>query len=125
MLGNYGTLAVNINDFTRYARDKRTTYIQLFIIPASFVLMALMGIIIAGAAEEVYDELIWDPLTIMGRWTGTRRARAGAAFCGLALGFAQAGTNLGANCISGASDLNALFPKVSLLLGVPSIAVLI
>lgn len=114
MLGNYGTLAVNINDFTRYARSNRATYIQLFIIPASFVLMAFMGIVIAGAAEEIYGELIWNPLTIMGRWTGTGRARAGAAFCGLALGFAQAGTNLGANCISGASDLNALLPKVSL-----------
>jgi len=111
MLGNYGTLAVNINDFTRYAKNTRTTYVQLFMIPASFVVMAFCGMLIAGGAEEIYGERIWDPLTIMGRWTGTSRSRAGAAFCGLAFAIAQAGTNLGANCISGASDLNALFPK--------------
>jgi len=91
MLGNYGTLAVNINDFTRYAKNTRTTYIQLFIIPASFVLMAFCGMIIAGGAEEIYGDLIWDPLTIMGNWTGTSRSRAGAAFCGLAFAIAQAG----------------------------------
>ncbi|KAL3462634.1 hypothetical protein BJX64DRAFT_299395 [Aspergillus heterothallicus] len=110
MLGNYGTLAVNINDFTRYARNGGRTYVQIFIIPASFLLMAFAGILIAGCAEEIYGERIWDPLTILSHWTGSGRARAGAAFCGLAFMFAQMGTNLSANCISASNDLTAMFP---------------
>ncbi|KAL3472723.1 hypothetical protein BJX99DRAFT_272757 [Aspergillus californicus] len=110
MLGNYGTLAVNINDFTRYAKNSNRTYVQVFIIPASFLLMAFSGILIAGGAEEIYGERIWDPLTILSHWTGTGRSRAGAAFCGLAFMFAQMGTNLSANCISASNDLNAMFP---------------
>lgn len=114
MLGNYGTMAVNINDFARYSRKTRSVYIQILIIPLSFALMSLMGIIIAGAATDLYggqEEEIWDPLTVLSHWTGSGRARAGAAFCGLALALAQLGTNLSANCISAANDLNALFPK--------------
>lgn len=76
-------------------------------------MMAFWGVIIAGAATDLYDEEIWDPLTVLSHWTGSRGARAGAAFCGLAFSLAQLGTNLSANCISAANDLNAMFPRVS------------
>lgn len=111
MLGNYGTLAVNINDFTRYARRERQTYIQLFIIPASFMFMALFGLIIVGSAENIYGELQWDVLSIMNNWCNTSKGRAGAVFAAGAMVLAQMGTNLGANCVSAANDLNAMFPK--------------
>ena len=113
MLGNYGTMAVNINDFARYSRKTRSVYVQILIIPLSFAMMSFMGIIIAGAATDLYGTEIWDPLTVLSHWTGSSRARAGAAFCGSALALAQLGTNLSANCISAANDLNAMFPKVS------------
>lgn len=109
-------MAVNINDFARYSRKTRSVYIQILIIPLSFALMSFMGIIIAGAATDLYGEEIWDPLTVLSHWTGSGRARAGAAFCGLALALAQLGTNLSANCISAANDLNAMFPKVRRIL---------
>lgn len=108
-------MAVNINDFARYSRKTRSVYIQILIIPLSFALMSFMGIIIAGAATDLYGEEIWDPLTVLSHWTGSGRARAGAAFCGLALALAQLGTNLSANCISAANDLNAMFPKVRII----------
>lgn len=78
----------------------------------SFALMAFIGVIIAGAASDLYGEEIWDPLTILGRWTGSSGARAGAAFCGLSFTLAQLGSNISANCISAANDLNAMFPAV-------------
>jgi NCS1 family nucleobase:cation symporter-1 len=74
--------------------------------------MAFVGVIIAGAASDLYGEEIWDPLTILGRWTGSSGARAGAAFCGLSFTLAQLGSNISANCISAANDLNAMFPAV-------------
>ncbi|KAH8655866.1 cytosine-purine permease [Xylariales sp. PMI_506] len=111
MLGNYGTMAVNINDFTRYAKRDRQTYIQLFIIPFSFMMMAFLGLIIVGATEEMYGDLEWDPLVIMEKWNGSSRSRAGAVFAAGAMTIAQMGTNLGANCISAANDLNAMFPR--------------
>ena len=74
--------------------------------------MAFIGVIIAGAASDLYGEEIWDPLTILSRWTGSSGARAGAAFCGLSFTIAQLGSNISANCISAANDLNAMFPAV-------------
>lgn len=111
MMDNYGTLAVNINDFTRYARSSRRTYLQVFVIPASFVLMAFIGLVIFGSAERVYGELQWDVLSIMTRWNDSGTARAGAVLAAGYMAMAQVGTNLGANCVSAANDLNAMFPR--------------
>ncbi|TVY19243.1 putative permease [Lachnellula arida] len=111
MLGNYGTMAVNINDFARYARSSRMIVVQIIIIPLSFMFMSFIGIIIAGAASDLYGKEIWDPLTIMSHWTGSHQSRAGAAFVGLSFVLAQLGSNISANCISAANDLNAMFPR--------------
>lgn len=113
MLGNYGTMAVNINDFARYAHNTRMVYTQILAVPLSFMLMAFMGIIIAGSASDQYGESIWDPLTIMAHWNGSSGARAAAAFLSLSFVIAQLGSNLSANCISASNDLNAMFPSVS------------
>jgi NCS1 family nucleobase:cation symporter-1 len=115
MLGNYGTMAVNINDFARYARSTKMIFGQILVIPLSFMLMSFMGVIIAGAASDYYGETIWDPLTIMSHWSGSSEARAAAAFVSLSFVLAQLGSNISANCVSAANDLNAMFPSVSQL----------
>lgn len=114
MLGNYGTMAVNINDFARYASRTRMVFIQIIIVPLSFCLMAFIGVIIAGAASDKYGEEIWDPLTVLSHWGGSSGARAAAAFIGLSFVLAQLGSNISANCISASNDLVAMFPEVSL-----------
>lgn len=113
MLGNYGTMAVNINDFARYARSTRMIFVQILVIPLSFMLMAFMGMIIAGAASDLYGESIWDPLTVMAHWSGSSGARAASAFVSLSFVLAQLGSNISANCVSASNDLNAMFPSVS------------
>ncbi|KAI6846652.1 uridine permease-like protein Fui1 [Hortaea werneckii] len=111
MIGNYGTMAVNINDFARYANRTRSVFVQLIIVPLSFAVIAYIGVLIAGVASDAYGVEVWDPLDIMAYWTGSSGARAGAAFCGLSFTLAQLGANISANCISAANDLNAMFPK--------------
>lgn len=112
MLGNYGTMAVNINDFARYAKSTKMIFGQIIVIPLSFMLMSFMGVVIAGAASDLYGEKIWDPLTIMAHWNGSSGARAAAAFVSLSFVLAQLGSNISANCVSAANDLNAMFPSV-------------
>ncbi|TLD35488.1 NCS1 nucleoside transporter family [Venturia nashicola] len=111
MLGNYGTMAVNINDFARYAKSPKMILGQILVIPLSFMLMSFMGVIIAGAASDLYGKKIWDPLTIMSHWNGSSGARAAAAFVSLSFVLAQLGSNISANCVSAANDLNAMFPS--------------
>ena len=113
MIGNYGTMAVNINDFARYAKRTRSVFVQLIIVPLSFAVIAYIGVLIAGVASDAYGVEVWDPLEIMAYWTGSSGARAGATFCGLSFTLAQLGANISANCISAANDLNAMFPKVN------------
>lgn len=57
MLGNYGTMAVNINDFAHYAPKKRLVFVQILIVPLSFMLMAFMGMIIAGSASQLMAKI--------------------------------------------------------------------
>ncbi|RMZ08217.1 hypothetical protein D0864_01795 [Hortaea werneckii] len=82
MIGNYGTMAVNINDFARYAKRTRSVFVQLIIVPLSFAVIAYIGVLIAGVASDAYGVEVWDPLDIMAYWTGSSGARAGAAFSG-------------------------------------------
>ncbi|KAI7289707.1 hypothetical protein KC343_g2431 [Hortaea werneckii] len=97
MIGNYGTMAVNINDFARYAKRTRSVFVQLIIVPLSFAVIAYIGVLIAGVASDAYGVEVWDPLDIMAYWTGSSGARAGAAFCGLSFTLAQLGANISAN----------------------------
>ena len=45
-------------------------------------MLGLFGIISCSAAKVVYDEYIWDPLTLASKWDGPS-GRAGAFFVGL------------------------------------------
>lgn len=80
------------------------------------MMMAFVGLVIVGSAERIYGELQWDVLSIMNNWTNTSAGRAGAVFAASAMVVAQMGSNLGANCVSAANDLNAMFPTVRFLM---------
>ncbi|KAG0140049.1 hypothetical protein CROQUDRAFT_53863, partial [Cronartium quercuum f. sp. fusiforme G11] len=108
VIGNYATLSVNVPDFTRYAKSPRSQYVQLFIIPISFTLIAFQGMVVASAGYALYGhEYIWDPLRLINKWDN-RPAAFFASFCFL---LASLGTNISANSLSGANDLTAIAPK--------------
>ncbi|PIL35616.1 transporter [Ganoderma sinense ZZ0214-1] len=106
-LGIYGTLAVNIPDFTRYAKNEQAQRVQLFIIPIVFTLVGFMGIAVTSAGITLYGDVFWDPLRLIDNWNN----RAAAFFASFSFVLATLGTNISANSLSAANDMTVLFPR--------------
>ncbi|EIW51596.1 NCS1 nucleoside transporter family [Trametes versicolor FP-101664 SS1] len=106
-LGIYSTLAVNIPDFTRYAKNERAQYIQLLVIPVAFTLVGFIGIAVTSAGIVLYGSVLWNPLTLINHWDN----RPAAFFAAFTFALATLGTNISANTLSAANDMTVLFPK--------------
>ncbi|KDR74147.1 hypothetical protein GALMADRAFT_251034 [Galerina marginata CBS 339.88] len=106
-LGIYATLAVNIPDFTRYAKNERAQFVQLIVIPVAFTLIGFAGIAVTSAGEILYGEILWDPLRLIDKWDN----RAAAFFASFSFILATIGTNISANSLSAANDMTVLFPR--------------
>ncbi|KAG6873100.1 hypothetical protein C0995_002943 [Termitomyces sp. Mi166 len=106
-LGATATLAINIPDFTRYAKNERAQFVQILIIPTVFTLVGFAGIAVTSSAEFIYGEVLWDPLRLIDRWDN----RAASFFASLSFLVSIIGVNIAANSISAANDLMVLFPK--------------
>ncbi|THH07196.1 hypothetical protein EW145_g3553 [Phellinidium pouzarii] len=106
-LGIYSTLAVNITDFTRYAKSERDQYIQLLIIPLAFTFCGFIGIAVTSAGATLYGNVFWDPLTLVNQWNN----RAAAFFASFSFCLATIGTNISANSLCAGNDMTALWPK--------------
>ncbi|KII83850.1 hypothetical protein PLICRDRAFT_444085 [Plicaturopsis crispa FD-325 SS-3] len=106
-LGIYSTLAVNIPDFTRYAKNERHQYIQLIIIPVVFTLCGFVGIAVTSAGIQLYGAVLWDPLKLIDQWDN----RAAAFFASFAFVLTTLGTNISANSLCAGNDMTVLFPR--------------
>jgi hypothetical protein len=106
-LGTYCTLAVNVADFTRYAKSPRSQYVQMIIIPVLFVLVSFLGIATTSASKVLYGEYLWNPADIFAQWGN----RAAVFFASAGFAISIIGTNISANSISAAVDLMSLCPK--------------
>ncbi|KAH8115076.1 cytosine-purine permease [Phellopilus nigrolimitatus] len=80
-LGIYSTLAVNITDFTRYAKSERDQYIQIIIIPIVFTFAGFIGIAVTSVGVTLYGDIFWDPLRLINNWDN----RAAAFFASSAV----------------------------------------
>ncbi|KAF3912086.1 hypothetical protein ABW21_db0203511 [Orbilia brochopaga] len=107
----HATLAVNIGDFTRYARGPREQYVQPFIIPIAFTFISFMGISVTSASKIIYGDYYWDPLELISLWGNSPGERAARFFCAFSFTLATLGTNVAANSISAGNDFNALLPR--------------
>ncbi|TBU38119.1 NCS1 nucleoside transporter family [Dichomitus squalens] len=107
-LGIYSTLAVNIPDFTRYAKNEQAQRVQLVIIPVAFTLVGFTGIAVTSAGMSLYGgAVLWDPLKLIDHWDN----RAAAFFASFSFVLATLGTNISANSLSAANDMTVLFPR--------------
>ncbi|KAK9460074.1 permease for cytosine/purines, uracil, thiamine, allantoin-domain-containing protein [Lipomyces oligophaga] len=109
-IGTWSTLAVNVPDFTRYAKSNKSAYITLFVLPATGCLVTFFGVVTAAGSKILYGSILWDPLLFIDEWT-SHGGRAAAFFIAFFFLISQVGVNIAANSISAANDLNCLFPK--------------
>ncbi len=107
MVGFWATLALNIPDFTRFARSQRDQLVgQAIGLPLPMAALALMSVIVTAATVVIYGQAIWDPVDLAGRFTGV--------VVGVALLFLTLDTmccNLAANLVGPAYDFASLSPK--------------
>ncbi|KAK9490778.1 permease for cytosine/purines, uracil, thiamine, allantoin-domain-containing protein [Lipomyces doorenjongii] len=109
-IGGWATLAINSPDFTRYSKRVRNTYTMAIALPFTATLIAFFGVVGAGGSKVLWGTILWDPLLFIDNWT-SKGGRAAAFFCALGFYLSQACSNISANSISAANDLNCMFPR--------------
>ena len=107
MVGFWSTLAMNIPDFTRFARSQRDQIVgQSLGLPIPMGGLALVGIAVTSATVSIYGKAIWDPVDLAGRMEGI------AVAVGLTIiTIDTLCVNLAANVVGPAYDFAAIFPK--------------
>lgn len=107
MVGFWATLALNIPDFTRFAKSQKDQILgQSIGLPAPMGLLALMAVIVTSATVVVYGKAIWDPVDLASRMQG-----AAVLVALLILLIDTVSVNLAANLVGPAYDFSALNPK--------------
>ena len=107
MVGFWATLALNIPDFTRFAKSQRDQVIgQAIGLPIPMALLALMSVIVTSATVVIYGKAIWDPVDLSSRFTGI-----GVGIALLILTLDTMCCNLAANLVGPAYDFASLSPK--------------
>lgn len=114
MVGFWATLALNIPDFTRFAKSQRDQVLgQVLGLPLPMALLAFVGVAVTSATVIIYGEAIWDPVVLTGRMGGFA-----VVIALIALLLATLTTNLAANVVAPAYGFSNLAPgKVSFQMG--------
>ena len=107
MVGFWATMALNIPDFTRFAKSQRDQMIgQAIGLPLPMALFAFISVAVTSATVTIYGEAIWDPVKLAGKMGGI-----GVVVALLALVVATLTTNLAANVVAPAYGFSNLNPK--------------
>jgi NCS1 family nucleobase:cation symporter-1 len=108
MVGFWATVALNIPDFTRYAKSQKDQALgQAIGLPAAMTLYSFIGVAVTSASVVIFGQPIWDPVVLL-----TRFNRPVVAFIALiALLIATLNTNVAANVVSPSNDFSNLNPR--------------
>ncbi len=107
MVGFWSTMALNIPDFTRFARSQRDQLMgQAIGLPAPMGLLAALSVLVTSATVVIYGKAIWNPVTLAGRMTG-----AAVLVALLVLLVDTISVNLAANLVGPAFDFASLCPR--------------
>jgi len=104
----WATVALNIPDFTRYARGQREQMVgQALGLPTTMTFYSFIGIAVTSATVVLFGQAIWDPVAVLAR-LGNPIAVVVAM---LALLMATLNVNVAANVVSPANDFSNLWPR--------------
>jgi len=107
MVGFWATVALNIPDFTRYARSQQDqAWGQVLGLPTAMTLYAFIGAATTSASVVLFGEPIWDPVALIGRF----QQPFVALIALIAVLIATLTTNVAANVVSPANDFSNLSP---------------
>ncbi|SCK11944.1 nucleobase:cation symporter-1, NCS1 family [Variovorax sp. HW608] len=107
MVGFWATLALNIPDFTRFAKSQRDQFIgQAVGLPAPMGLLAALAVFVTSATVVIYGKALWDPVDLASRMTG-----AAVLIALIVLLIDTVSVNLAANLVGPAYDFSALSPR--------------
>jgi NCS1 family nucleobase:cation symporter-1 len=109
VVGFWATVALNIPDFTRYARSQRAQVLgQVMGLPTTMTLYSFIGVAVTSATIIIFGQTIWDPVQVL--------ARLGNPFAVviamMALLLATLNVNVAANLVSPSNDFSNLSPRL-------------
>ena len=109
MVGFWATVALNIPDFTRYAKSQRAQILgQALGLPSAMTLYSFIGVAVTSASAVIFGEAIWDPVVLLGRFNQPIVALIAL----VALLVATLNTNVAANVVSPSNDFSNLRPSL-------------
>jgi nucleobase:cation symporter-1, NCS1 family len=104
----WSTVALNIPDFTRYARSQRAQMIgQALGLPTTMTFYSFIGIAVTSATVILFGQAIWDPVAVLSRLGNP----LGVIIAMVALLMATLNVNVAANVVSPANDFSNLWPR--------------
>ncbi|HEY1483379.1 MAG TPA: NCS1 family nucleobase:cation symporter-1 [Candidatus Acidoferrum sp.] len=109
MVGFWATVALNIPDFTRYAKSQRAQMTgQALGLPTAMTLYSFIGVAVTSASAVIFGEPIWDPVLLLSRFNQP----AVALIALIAILLATLNTNVAANVVSPSNDFSNLRPSL-------------
>lgn len=107
MVGFWATLALNIPDFTRFARSQKDQVVgQVIGLPVPMGLLAALAVIVTSGTVVIFGKALWDPVDVAARMTG-----AAVLIALIVLLIDTVSVNLAANLVGPAYDFSALNPR--------------
>jgi NCS1 family nucleobase:cation symporter-1 len=108
MVGFWATVALNIPDFTRYAKSQKAqVWGQILGLPTTMAFYSFIGVAVTSASVVLFGRPIWDPVELLGKFNQPL-----VAFIALvALLIATLTTNVAANVVSPSNDFANLNPR--------------
>jgi NCS1 family nucleobase:cation symporter-1 len=109
----WATMALNIPDFSRYAKSQKTQFRgQMYGMLPGMAFCAIVGAFFAQATQLAYETTIWNPVGVLGViWSDSTPVYVLTFVLGIGIVIATLTTNIAANIVAPANGFSNLAPK--------------